>query len=123
VPSLESLGYVRSNNVFNPNRESRPVEMMPGVVRRTLSCGDRTLLCEISLAKGSIVPPHQHLHEQIGYVVKGRLVFKIGDEERELAAGDGYVAPGNVSHSVTAVEESIAIDIFSPVREEYLNPK
>ncbi len=96
---------------------------MSGVVRRTLSCGDHMLLCEITLANGSVVTAHEHPHEQIGYVVKGRLTFKIGDKERQLAAGDGYVIPGNVSHAVTAMEDSIAIDIFSPVREEYLNPK
>lgn len=106
--------------MFSPNSESTPVEMMPGVVRRTLGCGERTLLCEITLAKRSVVAAHDHPHEQIGYVVRGRLLFRIGDEERELAAGDGYMIPGGVSHAVTALEESVAIDIFSPVREEYL---
>jgi len=106
--------------MFSPNSQSRPVEMMPGVVRRTLSRGERTLLCEITLAKGSVVPAHDHPHEQTGYVVRGRLLFRIGDEEREVAAGDGYMIPSSVSHAVTALEESIAIDIFSPVREEYL---
>lgn len=106
--------------MFSPNSEANPVEMLPGVVRQTLSCGDHMLLCEIRLATGSVVPAHEHPHEQIGYVVRGRLRFRIGDEERDLAAGDGYVVPGNVSHAVTALDESIAIDIFSPVREEYL---
>lgn len=107
-------------NMFSPNSEATPVEMLPGVVRRTLSCGDHMLLCEITLAKGAVVPEHDHPHEQTGYVVRGRLIFRIADEEREVVAGDGYVIPGNVSHAVTALEESIAIDIFSPVREEYL---
>jgi quercetin dioxygenase-like cupin family protein len=106
--------------VFSPNGESKPVEMLPGVVRRTLSCGERMLLCEITLAKGSVVPEHSHEHEQVGYVARGRLLFRIADEEREVAAGDGYLIPGNVSHAVTALEESIAIDIFSPVREDYI---
>jgi len=105
---------------FSPNSEATPVEMLPGVVRRTLSCGEHMLLCEITLAKDSVVPLHDHPHEQIGYVVRGRLLFSVAEEERELAAGDGYVIPGNASHSVTALEDSIAIDIFSPVRKEYL---
>jgi quercetin dioxygenase-like cupin family protein len=106
--------------MFSPNRESKPVEMLPGVVRRTLSHGDRMLLGEFTLAKGSVVPEHSHEHEQAGYVAHGRLLFRIAGEERELSAGDGYLIPGNVSHAVTALEESIAIDIFSPVRKEYL---
>jgi quercetin dioxygenase-like cupin family protein len=106
--------------MFSPNNEAKPVETLPGVVRRTLSRGERTLLCEFTLAKDAVVPDHAHEHEQIGYVVRGRLRFRIDDEEREVAAGDGYMIPGNVSHAVTALEESVAIDIFSPVREEYL---
>jgi unsaturated pyranuronate lyase len=105
---------------FSPNNESTPVEMLPGVVRRTLSRGEKMLLCEITLVKGSVVPAHEHPHEQIGYVVRGRLRFRIADDEREVSAGDGYAIPSDVSHEVTALEESIAIDIFSPVREEYL---
>ena len=105
---------------FSPNSEAAPMEMLPGVIRRTLSCGDQMLLCEFTLHKGAVVPDHTHEHEQIGYVVRGRALFRIGDEEREVAAGDGYMIPSNVSHAVTALEESIAIDIFSPVRKEYL---
>ena len=95
------------------------VEMFPGVVRRTLNAGDRTMLCEIELACGSVVPLHTHPHEQIGYLSRGRLRFIIGDEERELSEGDSWCVPGDVPHMVTAVEDSIAIDIFSPPREEY----
>jgi quercetin dioxygenase-like cupin family protein len=96
-----------------------PVEMFPGVIRRTLNAGDRTMLCEIELQKGSVVPSHTHPHEQIGYLSRGRLLFRIGDEERELAEGDSWCVPGNVPHVVTALEDSIAIDIFSPPRDEY----
>jgi quercetin dioxygenase-like cupin family protein len=97
----------------------RAVEMFPGVQRRTLNFGARTTLCEISLAKGSVVPRHTHPHEQIGYLARGRLVFVLGDEERELRAGDSWLVPSGVPHMVTALEDSIAIDVFSPPREEY----
>jgi len=96
-----------------------PVEMFPGVIRRTLNAGDRTMLCEVELHKGAVVPSHTHPHEQIGYLSRGRLLFRIGDEERELAEGDSWCVPSNVPHVVTALEDSIAIDIFSPPREEY----
>jgi quercetin dioxygenase-like cupin family protein len=96
-----------------------PVEMFPGVIRRTLNTGDRTMLCEIELHKGSVVPLHTHPHEQTGYLSRGRLLFRIGDEERELSEGDSWCVPSNVPHVVTALEDSIAIDIFSPPRDEY----
>jgi quercetin dioxygenase-like cupin family protein len=96
-----------------------PVEMLPGVVRRTLTEGERMMLVEVTLAQGAVVPPHTHPHEQIGYLASGRLLFEIGDERRELSAGDSWEVPSNVPHQVTALESSVAIDIFSPPREEY----
>ncbi len=98
---------------------TKPVEMLPGVVRRTLTEGERMMLVEVTLDQGAIVPAHTHPHEQIGYLASGRLLFQIGDERRELTAGDSWLVPSNVSHQVTVLETSIAIDIFSPPREEY----
>ena len=106
--------------MFRANTEAAAVEMFPGVVRRTLTSGDRTTLIEVTLDQGAVVPSHTHPHEQIGYVVRGRVRFDIGGEARELRAGDGYLVPGGASHEVTALEPSVCIDIFSPVREEYL---
>jgi quercetin dioxygenase-like cupin family protein len=95
--------------------------MFPGVVRRTLASGDRATLVEVTLAKGTTVPPHQHEHEQVGYIARGRVRFEIGGETRELVEGDSYLARSNVPHGVIALEDSIAIDIFSPPRTEYLD--
>ncbi len=106
--------------MFRSNDEASAVEMFPGVVRRTLNSGDKTTLIEVSLAKGAVVPGHTHPHEQIGYVASGRVSFLIGGEVRELVAGDSYLVPGHVAHEVTALEPSVCIDVFSPVREEYL---
>jgi quercetin dioxygenase-like cupin family protein len=96
-----------------------PVEMLPGVVRRTLTEGERMMLIEVTLAQGVVVPLHTHPHEQIGYLASGRLLWELGDERRELAAGDSWLVPSNVPHQVTALEPSVAIDVFSPPREEY----
>jgi quercetin dioxygenase-like cupin family protein len=95
--------------------------MFPGVVRRTLASGDRATVVEVTVAKGTAVPVHQHEHEQVGYVARGRLRFEIGGETRELVEGDSYLALSNVPHGVVALEDSIAIDIFSPPRTEYLD--
>ena len=96
-----------------------PVEMLPGVVRRTLCEGARMMLIEVTLEQGAVVPSHTHPHEQIGYLASGRLLWELGDERRELAAGDSWLVPPNVPHQVTALEPSVAIDVFSPPREEY----
>jgi quercetin dioxygenase-like cupin family protein len=107
--------------VFKHNSEAKVVEMFPGVVRRTLNSGDNSTLVEITLAKGASVPMHNHPHEQNGYVVSGRVRFHIGDQTRELSAGDSYCALGTEMHGVDALEDAICIDIFSPVRDEYLD--
>jgi len=96
-----------------------PVEMLPGVVRRTLTEGERMMLIEVTLEQGTVVPLHTHPHEQIGYLASGRLLWELGDERRELSAGDSWLVPSNVPHQVTALEPSVAIDVFSPPREEY----
>jgi quercetin dioxygenase-like cupin family protein len=108
--------------MFKTNSEATPVEVFPGVVRRTLSGGERTTLCEITLYKDAVVPLHSHEDEQTGYVMRGRMIFKIGDEEREVVAGYGYLVPSNVLHTITTLEDSVVIEVFSPPRKEYLEP-
>jgi quercetin dioxygenase-like cupin family protein len=106
--------------MFRSNNEANAIEMFPGVVRRTLNSGVLTTLIEVTLSEGSVVPAHTHSHEQIGYVSRGRVRFAIDGDVQELAVGDSYLVPGGASHEVTALEPSVCIDIFSPVREEYL---
>jgi quercetin dioxygenase-like cupin family protein len=99
--------------------DATPVEMLPGVVRRTMSISERMMLIDVVLEKGAVVPFHSHPHEQIGYLASGRVLFELGDERRELGPGDSWLVPPNVLHQVTALEPSLAIDVFSPPREEY----
>jgi quercetin dioxygenase-like cupin family protein len=95
--------------------------MAPGVVRRSIVHGERTSLHELHIGKDAVVPLHTHPHEQIGYVASGRVVFELDGEKRELGAGDAYCVPGEVPHGVVALEDCVCIDIFSPVRTEYLD--
>ena len=66
-------------------------------------------------------PTTAHPHEQTGYLVSGRILFEMPGATRELGPGDSWLVPGDVDHKVTALEDSVAIDIFSPVREDYLD--
>ncbi|MBS1253306.1 MAG: hypothetical protein MAG451_02355 [Anaerolineales bacterium] len=99
--------------------EVEPVEMMRGVLRRTLATGERTMMAHVTLRKGATVPNHQHPHEQVGYVVGGRIRMTIGEHAHELEMGQSYFIPGNVEHEATAVTDCVVLDIFSPPREEY----
>jgi len=92
----------------------------PGVNFRTLAFGERTHLTEFRLAKGSTIPKHKHPHEQTGYLVSGRMTFIIAGEAFDTLPGDGWNIPGGVSHSVDVLEDCVVVEVFSPVREDYL---
>ena len=96
------------------------VAMFDGVGMRTLNHGERTSIHEIEIAAGAVVPMHTHPHEQIGYLVSGRVLFELGEEKREISAGDSWIIPSEVPHEVTGLEDSVALDIFSPKRDEYI---
>lgn len=94
--------------------------MMEGVQLKTLVWGERTLLCEFKIEQGKALPPHTHPHEQTGYLISGRMRFTIGSETFEVEPGDSWSIPGDVEHSAEALEDSKGMEVFSPVREEYL---
>ena len=74
-----------------------------------------------TLQPHSVVERHAHPHEQVGVVLAGRAIFYIGEEEKTLQPGDLYRIPGNVPHRVVALDETVrALDIFNPIRQDYL---
>jgi len=96
------------------------IKALGGVTYKTLAYGDKTSLCEFRIEKGSVVPNHSHPHEQTGYMISGRMIFTIDGEDHNAEAGDSWSIPGNVEHSVEVLEDSVVIEVFSPVREDYL---
>jgi quercetin dioxygenase-like cupin family protein len=94
--------------------------VVPGVLRKTLCHGSLTLITEFRLAAGHELPRHEHPHEQTGYLVGGRLRFTIGEETREVGPGDSWCIPSGVPHGAFVVEDSVAVEVFSPVREDFL---
>ena len=95
------------------------IPIAAGSWRKTITWGERTLVSEVTFERGGIVPMHSHPHEQTGYVVSGAIEFTLGDRTVVLRTGEGYLIPGNVPHGCLALEASVAVDVFSPVREEY----
>ena len=94
-------------------------QLLAGVQARTF-WGERMLLALVDLDANAIIPPHSHPHEQAGIVLRGELEFNIAGEIRVLHAGDVYVIPSGVEHSVhVGAQPAQVLDIFSPVREEY----
>ena len=102
--------------------ESLPkMELFPGALSG-LVAGENIMLSFLEMAQGSEVPEHSHPHEQAGLVLQGRLRFRIGSEEKVMGPGDAFLIPPDVVHQ-GVVEEGPArvLDIFSPVREDYVD--
>jgi len=105
---------------FTRLADIEPVEMVPGLNRRTLACSERLMIAEFRAEAGAEVPMHTHPHEQAGYVVSGEIELTIGDDTAHCGPGDSYTMPGGVRHGARFLSECVIIDCFSPPREDYL---
>ena len=95
-------------------------QLVEGVALTTLVHGDKTLMGQFKIAKGAAVPTHSHPHEQTGFMVSGKLRFNVAGDITEAEPGDSWCISGDVEHSAEALEDSVVIEMFSPVREDYL---
>lgn len=95
-------------------------QALEGIQIKTLVYGDKTLLTEFRLAKGNLLPRHAHPYEQTGYLVSGRIRLFIAEEIFEAEPGDSWSIPSQVPHRAEILADSVAIEVFSPVREDYL---
>lgn len=98
--------------------ESR--QLLDGVTLTTLAYGDKTLMGRFRIARGAAIPAHSHPHEQTGIMISGKLRLTVDGKSTDVEAGDSWCLPGGVEHSAKALEDSVAIEVFSPVREDYL---
>ncbi|MCL5961851.1 MAG: cupin domain-containing protein [Chloroflexi bacterium] len=96
------------------------VEMVKGVRRKLLGAGERLMLIQFEIKKGTPVPEHRHESEQSGYVLEGRFEVVIGGERQMLGPGHSYFIPSNVPHSGFVHEDVKFLDAYSPPRVEYL---
>lgn len=113
-----------SNAVTFHRWADMPKEKVTDQISRRLVTGQQMMLAHVYLAKGAIVPKHQHHNEQLTYILEGALRFWIGDEGTEvmdLRAGEVLHIPSNVWHRAEALEDTLDVDVFSPPREDWLN--
>lgn len=96
------------------------VSVVAGVQRKTLAVGENTLMSKFVLEAGAELPLHKHPHEQIGFLVSGKIVLTIGDASCSLEPGDSWAVPGGVEHKAEVLERAEAIEVFYPVRQDYL---
>lgn len=95
-------------------------DVLDKIQQKTFAYGNKTLMAEFRLERGADLPRHSHPHEQTGYLVSGQLELTIGDETHQVKPGDSWSIAGDIEHNALALEDSVAIEVFSPVREDYL---
>jgi quercetin dioxygenase-like cupin family protein len=102
-------------------KEITPKEIVPGITGYYTHGKDLTFgLVEIKA--GTILPQHHHVHEQITYIIEGQLDMTIGGKFCPLTKGTYYVIPSNTPHSGVAQTDCKVIDVFNPVRADYISP-
>ena len=98
-----------------------PVERLEDGIERQMIVGENVMICRLRFAPNVVTPPHDHPHEQMTLVERGRVLFTIGDEQRIAQTGDVLHFPPGTWHGATMLdEEVILVDIFSPIREDFL---
>jgi quercetin dioxygenase-like cupin family protein len=116
---LEGSPEPRDSFFIRAGSGSRHV-IFPGVEIRT-TAGANMMLSVVRLEPESVVLDHAHPHEQMGYLLEGRLEFTVGGVTRVLGPGDMWRIPGGVMHRVRALDQpAVALDVFYPIREDYL---
>jgi len=102
------------------NWSDLPQEHLNERFSRKFIHGEKIMVAQIFLKKGCVVPEHSHDSEQMTLVITGSLRFQFGAEEKSVGTNQAMNIPCNVKHSVVALEDTLAYDIFSPIRHDWL---
>lgn len=108
------------DGIWMKDTEADNEEASPGVVRQIKSYTDELMVVENIFQKGAVGAVHSHPHTQITYVVSGKFEFTIGGETRIVSRGDTMLKKNGIKHGCVCLEEGILLDIFSPMREDFV---
>lgn len=107
--------------MYVKNSEHDYRDLGGGVLRKVLAYSDNIMNVELKFEKGAVGEMHSHPHEQIGYIISGTLIYKEeGRDDVTLSAGDTYIVAPNVTHGIECVTEVKLLDIFTPMREDFI---
>ena len=114
------MGTTETVKVFIENAEVPWQEMAPGVRRKIMAYDESLMVVKVEFQAGGIGVVHQHYHSQITHVESGVFEVEIADEKKLLSAGDAFYIPPNVMHGAVCIEAGVLIDVFSPMREDFI---
>lgn len=100
--------------------DSVPTEMMSEVISRKVISGEKAMIAQVFLKKDAVVPEHHHESEQITYIMEGALKFELEGKEVVVRKGEVLRIPSNVPHRAVALEDTVDLDVFAPIRMDWL---
>jgi quercetin dioxygenase-like cupin family protein len=110
MPVIEGFGTL----------QNLPEEKITESIRRRVLAGKHGMIVWWSMKAGVHAAAHHHPHEQVFWVLSGRMDFRLGNEKRSCVAGDVGVIPPNVEHEAWFPEDTEVVDVFAPIREDFL---
>jgi quercetin dioxygenase-like cupin family protein len=96
-------------------------EAINGQISRQYLTADRVTIARFELKRGGVVPRHAHENEQVSLVLSGALLFRIDGRETVVKSGEAMQIPGNVAHEVEVLEDTLVMDVFSPIRQDWID--
>lgn len=114
------MGTTDTLKVFIENRDIPWEQVDTGVKRKIMGYDEKLMVVKVQFDKGGIGTLHQHYHSQITHIESGIFEVEIGAEKKILTAGDAFYIPPNVLHGAVCLEAGVLIDIFSPMREDFI---
>src|SRR5260370_31579806 len=100
--------------------DSVQLEVMSDLISRKVISGDKAMVAQVFLKKDAVVPEHHHESEQITYIIEGALKFELEGQEVIVCKGEVLHIPSHVPHRAVALEDTLDLDIFSPIRTDWL---
>jgi len=107
-------------NVFIQDQDLAWEEVGPGITRKIMAYDERVMLVKVKFETGGIGTLHHHYHTQVTHIHQGVFEVEINGEKKILQKGDVFFAPSNIVHGVVCLEAGELIDVFSPMREDFL---
>lgn len=108
------------SEVFFENEKTGWEAVDEKIQRQIVGFNDTVMMVNVRFEKGGIGVLHHHYHTQVTHISEGKFEVTIGDETKVLKKGDSFYIPPNVIHGVVCLEEGMLIDVFSPMREDFI---
>ncbi len=117
------MGTTETVKVFIENKDIAWEQMDNSVKRKIMAWDENLMVVKVAFDKGGVGALHQHFHSQITHIESGIFEVEIAGEKKILTTGDAFYIPPNAMHGAVCLEAGVLIDVFSPMREEFVNEK